>query len=737
MHQESQKLIQPGVLALCALYFVSGIPALIYQLAWQRALYRWVGLNIESVTLVVTLFILGLGVGALIGGYLTRLKVSSLLLVFAAAELLIGVAGVISLTAIDQVGLLTLHSSALGIAFAVFFLLLGPTLLMGATLPILSAYLIARIGNVGKSIGLLYFFNTLGAAFACFLTGLVLMRSLGLAGTVNVAAILNLLVAASVLLVWIFSKQQKNRTLTAQEKKSDPARFTSTVQPRYLAVAAIMGYISLSFQIIWVRLHMFTTGSSAWAFAFVLGGFLSGIAAGSLIVGLLCSRGHRPSDAAVALLILIGGVVSLMVAPLSARLLISFGYPPMIIPIAGASTIMGAVFPLVSHIAIDPGKEAGRRIGVLYLSNIIGSVAGALITGYLLLDILSMKALSLLLVGVAIVFAWFFWGREEKLVKLALFASAITTTFIFAPHYSSLYERLQYKNKVIFHAPFSQVVENRSGVITVEDGETIYGGGMYDGKFNVDLIHDSNQIVRAYSLGFLSAKPSRVLMIGLGSGSWGQVIVNHPDVKELIIVEINPGYETIVKENSIVSSLLQNKKVQLVSDDGRRWLTRNPGETFDAIVMNTTYHWRSHASSLLSREFLNLISDRLRPGGIAFYNATGSKRAMFTACSMFPTGYRVHNFIAVANDSLDVDVDRWRRNLLDYRIDDRAVIDSSRRDHMTKLNNILYMAHEIVRPQTQRKTIEGCEGLLQRIGKQRVITDDNMGSEWDLKRRWH
>jgi spermidine synthase len=119
-------------------------------------------------------------------------------------------------------------------------------------------------------------------------------------------------------------------------------------------------------------------------------------------------------------------------------------------------------------------------------------------------------------------------------------------------------------------------------------------------------------------LSYFHPNPREVLMIGLSSGSWAQVIANHPQVQHLTIVEINPGYLRLIRRNSEVASLLRNPKVQIEIDDGRRWLVRNTGRKFDAIVMNTTFHWRSNASNLLSSEFLQLIREHLNPGGCSF-----------------------------------------------------------------------------------------------------------------------
>src|SRR5690606_8887529 len=146
-----------------------------------------------------------------------------------------------------------------------------------------------------------------------------------------------------------------------------------------------------------------------------------------------------------------------------------------------------------------------------------------------------------------------------------------------------------------------------------------------------------------FSLSAFHESPREVLMIGLASGSWAQVVANHPDLEKLTVIEINPGYVDLVRDYPEVSSVLDHPKVEIVIDDGRRWMNRNPDRKFDFIVMNTTFHWRAHATNLLSVEFLELVRNHLKPGGAAIYNSTDSARVQRTACEVFPHVVRVIN----------------------------------------------------------------------------------------------
>jgi hypothetical protein len=177
------------------LFFLSGHAAIIYQVAWHRLLFTVFGLNIESVTVVVSIFMFGLGVGSLAGGWLGERFPSFLATLFTACELLIGVFGIFSTHLIQWVGHITLGKTPATTALACYLLLALPTLMMGATLPILVTFLHRKVAHVGRSVGVMYGVNTLGSALACFITVDALFPFLGLRGTVFTAALINLIVA--------------------------------------------------------------------------------------------------------------------------------------------------------------------------------------------------------------------------------------------------------------------------------------------------------------------------------------------------------------------------------------------------------------------------------------------------------------------------------------------------------------------------------------------------------------
>jgi spermidine synthase len=737
-HADTQ---QDGQLAqwrrvLCVLFFFSGFPALIYQLTWQRALFRTFGVNIESVTIVVTAFMLGLGLGSLAGGWLSKRRAIPLLPLLAAIELMTGCYGLVSLGIFDRVGDLTIGLPLAATAAASLALVLVPTLLMGATLPLLVGHLVRRSGHVGSAVGLLYYVNTLGAGAACIACTALLFPFIGMQGAVYIAATINGLVAAGALVAY-------------QRERLDPAIAVTDAPPNLttsppmlglgavLALAAASGFVSLSYEIFFFRTVSYAAGSSATSFALTLGAFLIGLASGARQAGQNCATltrelaMRRSVDG-----LLYASALGLLFLPLLDHLAwIGSG-------VAGVAFLLvyliarfwGALLPHLAEFGIAADGRAGMRTALLYLCNILGSATGSIVTGFVLMD-----HLGLITIGVALVVASLACAallavmlpmpRAEKFRFTAFAAGLAVMALVVIPRWSAtVLEALQWKGNPQAQA-LVDIVENRSGIITVAADGTVFGNGMYDGHFNTELMHDNNGIVRPYALSLFHPAPHDVLMIGLSSGSWAQVIANNPDVASLTAVEINPGYFSLIAKEPDVASLLTNPKVSIVTDDGRRWLRANPAQRFDAIISNTTWHFRANTTNLLSAEFLGLIKNHLNPGGIFFYNTTDSLRAQRTGCLVFADGARFLNHMVVSRTPIQWDFERWRRTLAAYRIDGRPVFDLTRDEDRAALDGLVTQQINVATG-TELTPIEPCSSILARTTGKQPVTDDNMGSEW-------
>jgi spermidine synthase len=730
------------------LFFCSGFPALIYQIVWQRALFAIYGLNIQSVTIVVSAFMLGLGLGSLAGGALSKIERVPLVVLFAIAEFGTAVFGVWSLKLFRWIAEFTAGSSPAMTGLASFSLIIVPTLLMGATLPLLVEHLVRSSKNIGSSVGGLYFANTLGSGVACFVAADVLMRLLGQSGSIRFAASMNALVAAGAL-VYSFHSEY--------EKKGEPTHRTSIEPsvlhqdrllpfPLALSCAAFCGFAALSYEIIWYRLLAFAAGDTARVFASLLGSYLLGIALGSRFIERFSRGSHiRPAAALLLGVVIFGSAIFAFAVAPGLALALKLASPEgtgstiwiaslaVMFSICMGALLFGAIFPLIAHLSVDPTGPAGAALSYLYTANIVGSTLGSFVVGFVLMDHFSLFSISLLLLIGGVVLAVVVLAMKGKLpgrLKLGA-AFGVAAVLLVAigsrPVFCTIYDRLLFKNQYP-KVHFQQVVEDRSGTIGVTPNGIVFGGGVYDGRFNVDLMNDVNMIARPFALSGLHPAPRHVLMIGLGSGSWAQVVANHPQLEELKVVEINPGYLKLIPQDPAVASLLGNPKVQITIDDGRRWLVRNPGQRFDAIVMNTTFYWRNHSSNLLSVDFLRMARQHLNSGGVLFYNTTGSEDVMATGLAVYPYALRFLNCLAVSDSPIVFDRARWKAVLLSYVIDGRHVIDSNDPKQMAKLDEIANIKEDPTG--RQPFSIETDDQLRKRVQGRLIITDDNMGLEW-------
>jgi spermidine synthase len=713
---------------LCALFFFSGFPALIYQLTWQRELFRIFGVNTESVTIVVTAFMLGLGIGSLAGGWASKRGGITLLPLLAAIELLTAAFGIVSLRIFEQVGAMVVGWSLPAIAAINLLLVIVPTLLMGATLPILVSHLVRHSGRVGSAVGLLYYVNTLGAGAACLVCCAVLFPFMGMDGAILTAVGINAAVAVGALAAHVAHRDESQPVTVEKTKQaSEPV----LGMPVVLVLAALGGFISLSYEIFLFRTVSYASGSSATAFAITLSAFLVGIAGGARSAGEVCATA-RPTDVRrkAADELVLANLTGLMFLPAMA----SFAWLDR--GLVGLAILMvyliarrwGCLLPYLAQFGIPADAEAGMKTSLLYFSNILGSAAGAIFTGFVLTNYLSLVQIALLLLAAGTVCAFVLLAvldtpPLERLQRAGIAIGILIAAVIAIPLLSHrVLENLQFKGNSD-HA-FTHVVENRSGIITVETDGTVFGNGMYDGRFNTDLKSDRNGIVRPYALSLFHPAPRDVLMIGLSTGSWAQVLASNPAVRSLTIIEINPGYLTLIAQQPEVESILRNPKVVIITDDGRRWLSHHPERHFDAIVSNTTWNFRANITNLLSTEFLELARQHLNPRGILFYNTTESNRVQRTACLAFPFGARFTNHMVVSETPIEWNFGRWRQTLESYTIDGKPQF-AAQNTHDRAVLDLLTMVD-----QSSQQMIEDCSSVLARTADLEPISDDNMGTEW-------
>lgn len=725
-------------LLLSALFLFSGMPALIYQVVWQRTLFSIYGVNAESVAVVVSAFMLGLGLGSLAGGWLSARFPRHGILIFGLAELGIAVFGLASLQIFRWAAAYSAGANLVSVIIFSFALLLIPTILMGATLPILVEHLVRRSGHVGASVSRLYFVNTLGSAIACYLCAMYLLREWGQSGSVSVAACLNTLVGGT---AYLYGRRPAKTSVSTYPAPAQPTRGDSPIKlPMAMLLAGLSGFIALGFEIAWFRVFAMASADRAPAFALLLSTFLAGVAAGSYLSEKFTEKANPQTVVRViAILMLVSGGISAYLPSLVAAARVHalpFLAPAPVFFLTAA--MLGSVLPLLCQLSVSADEKAGSGVSLIYVSNILGSVLGSLGIGFVLMQHFGLRQISLqlglltVLTGGVVLFLARGESKFPPVWAMLLFIAALVAVPLSFSSFDALYEKLTFGNRNEARTAFARTVENRNGVINITKEDAVFGGGVYDGYFRIDPSHDANLIIRALVLSAVHPAPKRILMIGLSSGSWGQVFANHPQVETLDIVEINPGYLQLIPKYPVVSSLLQNPKVHIYVDDGRRWLIAHPDAHYDAIICNSTYFWRDHSTGLLSVEFFKMARNHMNPGAIYYFNTTESAEAIATALHVFRYGLRVINFLVVSDSPLEVASGRWIDTLRQYKIDNRYLFDPTDPLAQHTLAEYAQFANSInLRP--VQFGLEASDSLREHYGRERLITDNNMGREWELE----
>lgn len=420
----------------------------------------------------------------------------------------------------------------------------------------------------------------------------------------------------------------------------------------------VCGFASLSLEILWVRLYSFAKLSTPAAFGFVLMAYLIGIAVGAHWGSKACRRAGNDAllwSYSVAAL-LVSALLSIVLPALFGWMAGSDMQNPVfdLLVIASAACVLAFVFPIAHHLGAgaQSGKQ-GQRFALVYTANVMGAALGPLVTGYVLLDFLSLQQSYVVICLVQLAAAAFFaLSMRAAPQRWALASSSAVLAGVLLlvargadPH--ALVQQVAQDG-----AQAKTVIENRHGVITLiagaENDDAVFGGNVYDGRTNLNPERNTNGLNRPLLLTALQPQPKRVLMVGLSIGTWLALVNEFPGVEQVDVVEINPGYLAAAQAYPAQAHALQDPRVNMVVDDARRWLRLHKDRQYDLVIMNTTWHWRSNISLLLSAEFLQLVKSHMAPGAVMAFNATGSGDAFFTASKVFAHAYRYSNFVYAA-----------------------------------------------------------------------------------------
>ena len=492
--------------------------------------------------------------------------------------------------------------------------------------------------------------------------------------------------------------------------------------PWFLSMS--VGFLSLSQEILWVRYVGFSAQTIPWAFAFVLAIYLLGIARGAMIGRDYCEKTPRLYTVAGTAL-LIAGMLDVVGPFISATPKIHF---IIIFFIYLCALLKGIAFPIAHHLGSSAASgNVGKSISRVYFMNIVGSTLGPLLTGFWLVDHVSLQTAMLIMAVLACLLGLVCVVRENKDFRTMTLATGVVLlaafSFLLPDRLTQLLACYPVKQGELHH-----IVETKSGIIhsslsTEGGGDYIFGGNVYDGRSSISPRIDSNILERVFVLAALRPQPENILMIGMSTGAWARILTGFSGVKNIDIVEINPGYLKLIEDYPEISPFLKDPRVHVHIDDGRRWLKRHPDEKFDLIVMNTTYHWRNYITNLLSQEFLRLAQKHLITGGLIAYNTTHSPDVLKTAESVFPYAFGYINFVIAGDSDFRPLIKEGQKELMSVKLDGKPVFDPNNAkdvEFVTKTLNVPFKS-----------------SAEQRVAYKRdgeIITDWNMITEYKYGR---
>jgi spermidine synthase len=410
---------------VAVIFFFSGLSALIYQVVWQRLLTVHYGVGPISTALVVTVYMVGLGLGALFGGYLSE-RLKQRILIYCFVELGIGVFGVVSPSFLDFLGNHTAGSSY-ALSFVYIFIFLSiPTFLMGVTLPLLTKLFSNHINDFLGALSFLYFINTVGAAVGAIVSSYVIISFFGLLNAVYFAAAINFSISILIFLTLkLVTPRASPQTKTQTVSTAPPAPGLGLLA---YPLVFVTGFLAIGYEIMWFRVIGLLAKDSPYAFSSVLSVYLLGIAVGSFgtkgfleryknvdkkslffvfqfvigitiglsFIGYFYLTKYTPFGVITQLSFrnelhpgwfgwrdgLEGGAFVQLVFKLFAFFDV-FIWSSLFVLIP--TLLIGASFPLISFLALTKENQEGRTVGLVYFFTIIGNAHAGILTGLLIL----------------------------------------------------------------------------------------------------------------------------------------------------------------------------------------------------------------------------------------------------------------------------------------------------------------------------------------------------------------
>lgn len=626
----SSSAVRPLVILI---FFISGVAALAYEVTWTRQLAQIFGVTTFAVSTVLATYMGGLALGSyLFGRWIDRSE--NPLRIYAWLEIGIGLYALLvpMLFAALEPAYVALRRAdlpygllAFGRASLAAGVLLPPTVLMGATFPVLTRFWVQARENVGRDTGFLYFVNTTGALVGCSLVGFLLLEKLGLRGTTWVAVSMNFAAGAVALGL---SRRQSLPHWAPPDASDLPAAPSSRVARLALLTAGVSGFTSLAYEVLWSRALLTYLFSSLYAFTTMLTTFLAGIALGSLLYTLVLRHLGRPilSLGLIQVFVAIGFIGSSLLFPTLGDVMNailggevhSFGDSLMRMLVGSAlillppTVLLGATLPLATSIYVDSLSTIGRGVGRIYATNTFGSILGSVGAGFLLIPSLGMRDTLLLLtwinLGLGLILTIHALGSTVSKLAVAamLVGIAAVTVFAIPPDF---YARTLAPTAIFYREGATDNV----AVIEVSGQRAI----IYSDRRGTagTLSFRQNYFLGHLPMLLHPGTPADVLHMCFGVGNSLSAVVAHESLVEVDSVELSSHVFEAAPYFWTNSDVIHDPKVKMITDDGRNFLMASE-KTYDVITLEPPDLFTAGVINLFTTEFYEYARDRLADDGV-------------------------------------------------------------------------------------------------------------------------
>ena len=599
-----------------AFFFISGFCSILYELIWLRLAMAQFGVTTPMVSIVLSIFMAGLGVGSWAAGYLIRRHGSRLtvppLQLYAMAELFIGCSAVVvplELLAghwlLEHLGSLALSSSGYYLAAGLWlgFSLIPWCACMGATIPLaMFAMRSDRSTTSKRSFSFLYLANVLGAVAGAGIP-LLLIEFFGFTSTLRFGMVLNLAIVAAALALTRNQSAQVDRTLENVESGVAPWASRELFTRRTPWLLFLTGLTSMGMEVVWTRQYTPYVGTFVYSFATILGVYLVATFVGSSTYR-VWSRRYESEGGLVWLIVWLAALLPLLTADPHVQFPYFLRLP---LGIAGFSGLLGFLTPML----VDRFSQGDPdRAGIGYAINVAGCILGPLLAGFALLSHLDERQSLVVLALPWLVVGFLLRPRRATPLAKQLFAPAAIGSYVVGLASLGLIFGTQ-----TFEQQFPKANVRRDSTATVIAAGQGMSKDLIVNGISMTRLTPITKLMASLPLASLDHQPQKALVICFGMGTTHRSVLSWGI--DSTAVDLVPSVPALFwYYHADADKVLSSPRSHVVIDDGRRFLERTNGQ-YDVIVVDPPPPVQAAGSSLLySREFYAAATKRLRPDGI-------------------------------------------------------------------------------------------------------------------------